>query len=786
MNDQEPRVAEIVAFAPEPTALARPGEGSHGLAAAGRVLRGRYGWAIGMASVLATAGVVAGALLPKPVYKSVGLIDVAPKVPKVVYDTDEKGLLPMFDAYVASQAATLSTRRVVDAAMESEAWRKFGRGRSDEAIASFQSQLAVTHPKYTEHVEVTFLDRNPDAAQTAVNEVINAYMKIIGENEDKSGAALRRQLENQRDLVSSRMQELNTNTWSVTENLGDQALEERWKASIAQLNKLDAAISDLDVEIATLRAATETDKPVESRVPTAQQIALRDPNMAGLLREKAAAEDRVNWLVNHEQLGAKAADLVEARQRLASIEKRVDEWAKAYVSSIVRDPDTRAADLREKETRRGKLAELRDGVQEDTRKLGIKRMKLAAIAQEQALQTETFESVKKRLEQIDVEAGVHGRINVISMGDRPVEPETDRRLPMACLGAGGGIALGFGLVLLWGMREGKLRYVVDVDGNVSKGRFLGVVPDVTDEAGPDAQTHPADMGDFCVHHVRTMLQLRADRKKTVVALTSPSPGAGKTTLSLALGTSFAATGARTLIVDCDFVGHGLTSAMRSIACDRAVRALAGAPAESERSDKSMRRRIVLPLVEARRLAYDDAHIAELLAAARERAAGGEDSFDDTARSLDALARSEPKQGDRKLRGVAGVLAGRPLAECVVQTDAKNLAILPVGDSTAADAEGLSQSSIEKLVEICRERYDVVLVDSGPVLGSIEAVFTTTAADAVVVVVSRGDRRPVVDQTLARLERIGADVAGVVFNRASSADVAQSSYASRSTSRVAAA
>ncbi len=77
---------------------------------------------------------------------------------------------------------------------------------------------------------------------------------------------------------------------------------------------------------------------------------------------------------------------------------------------------------------------------------------------------------------------------------------------------------------------------------------------------------------------------------------------------------------------------------------------------------------------------------------------------------------------------------------------------------------------------------MVLIDTGPVLGSLETTLVASAVDDVLLVVARGERRPRVNESLERLRRIGADVAGMVFNRATNADVAASSYASRSRSR----
>jgi len=68
---------------------------------------------------------------------------------------------------------------------------------------------------------------------------------------------------------------------------------------------------------------------------------------------------------------------------------------------------------------------------------------------------------------------------------------------------------------------------------------------------------------------------------------------------------------------------------------------------------------------------------------------------------------------------------------------------------------------------------VVLIDTGPILGSIEASLVTAAADAVILTVARGQQRPMVERSLGHLAAIGARFAGVVFNRAQARDFARS-------------
>ena len=78
-----------------------------------------------------------------------------------------------------------------------------------------------------------------------------------------------------------------------------------------------------------------------------------------------------------------------------------------------------------------------------------------------------------------------------------------------------------------------------------------------------------------MHQIRTMLQINSGMEdRRVFAVTSASPGDGKTSLTLALGLSYAACGTRTLLIDCDLVGAGLTSRMNISTAEGVLEAIA--------------------------------------------------------------------------------------------------------------------------------------------------------------------------------------------------------------------
>src|SRR5688500_1562122 len=79
-----------------------------------RLLRGRYWLAITLAVVGGCVGTYFGYRLAVPEYQSAGLIRIKPSLPRILYPNDENGMLPMFDAFVESQATLIKSQRVTD------------------------------------------------------------------------------------------------------------------------------------------------------------------------------------------------------------------------------------------------------------------------------------------------------------------------------------------------------------------------------------------------------------------------------------------------------------------------------------------------------------------------------------------------------------------------------------------------------------------------------------------------------------------------------------------------
>ena len=117
-------------------------------------------------------------------------------------------------------------------------------------------------------------------------------------------------------------------------------------------------------------------------------------------------------------------------------------------------------------------------------------------------------------------------------------------------------------------------------------------------------------------------------------------------------------------------------------------------------------------------------------------------------------------------GVAEILNAKGEApDHIRPTEIDNLHFIPAGRTDLPPAEALGSDRMEALIERLRKKYDVVVIDSPPVLAVSDPVLLSTLADATLLVVS-ADRTDfqAIDVTEKTLNAVGVPISGVIFNR----------------------
>ena len=115
-------------------------------------------------------------------------------------------------------------------------------------------------------------------------------------------------------------------------------------------------------------------------------------------------------------------------------------------------------------------------------------------------------------------------------------------------------------------------------------------------------------------------------------------------------------------------------------------------------------------------------------------------------------------------GLSGLLTGEDrLADNVIGSSTDGLYLLPSGVIPPNPAELLSSGRLPALIEEAAELFDLVLIDSPPLLGFADAPILGSVCDATLVVIESGSiRRPAAARTLERLAEANANVVGVML------------------------
>ena len=113
-------------------------------------------------------------------------------------------------------------------------------------------------------------------------------------------------------------------------------------------------------------------------------------------------------------------------------------------------------------------------------------------------------------------------------------------------------------------------------------------------------------------------------------------------------------------------------------------------------------------------------------------------------------------------GLSGFLTGKNEPwSYIKQVDGVD--IFPAGAATIKSAELLSSPRMKALLEKARQTYDVVIVDSSPIIGCADTIILAKEVDEVLLVVqSRTSKMELIRDSKQTLETTGVRVVGFVF------------------------
>jgi Mrp family chromosome partitioning ATPase/uncharacterized protein involved in exopolysaccharide biosynthesis len=748
--------AEIVDYLPQSqTAPPAPNP----LLTAHSLLRGRYLLAIGLAILGLLIGAPLGYLHQQPIYKSTGLISIRSNIPRILYATDQNGPMPMLDAFISLQVAQIQSRRNIAQAMSSVEWRALGQGSGPAAEAAFAQNLTVAVPHGSPLIYVSFSDPDPRVAATAVKVVIDAFEENYNIEENKTQNEPIAALDNVKKGLESDLTLIKGSIRGIADEVDPSMLQIVYERKLSDRDKLQEQLRDARIQMSLLPAAVPSTAPATApAMAMTEAQMMQDARLQQLMLSRWKLQDQL--AADHDRLGEQNPIVIEEVNRLKLIDRDIEARKQELrdspimIAAVVR-PGAEGLSRQQLESNITVLEQELTKAQAEVDKYADRLKKVDDLHDREALLRKQVEDANSQQARLKVEKeNAIGRISVISRGDQPGAPEKDRRNAMAAVGGLGLAGLGVGIVMLLGWSDRRMQYIDSARARLkSVERMLGVLPEL-----PEDLTDPehASAAAYCVHRIRAMLQLRQrSTGHKIYAITSPAPGDGKTSLTITLGMSLASCGSRTLLIDCDMDGGGLTSRF-----GHAVRPPLG--------------QILLD-----NGAIGEAKLQDAIDLAKKKGIKLGKALLELGHVSEQTLRQALKQQRTTAPGFTEVLKGEDVQRAIRTTGYPQLSILPLGNSPTSHSGKLSPTAFRALLDQLVGSFDLILIDCGPILGSIEAAIVSAESDGVVLVVSRGGDRTAAEDAVTLLSSAGAQVEGIVFNRARHDDVAGSIFSSSS-------
>lgn len=383
---------------------------------------------------------------------------------------------------ITNQVEILKSRKLAEKvvrALEEKGYRdslQIFRPTSDGSYLTFRSQvnwimehLEVNPKKDTDVIEVKFQAGTPFEAQHITNEIILNFRNLNIELNKQELVDLREFLEKQllikrEELRNSEEALKNYREKQKVVSLDKETSEaiSRYAESQAQLEQalveMDAYLEQkksLEEQLENRRSSLSTDITVVS-TPLLDQL---QSEYAKLVSEKVTyetliAQDRVDP-------GEYKLQLQSIENRLQAQEKRLQEEAKKIAaSSMIQDPLMIAQNLTvkilETETQikglRAKITALQNIVKEydsQLSQLPSQSLELARLTRQLEVDQETYNLMTKKLEETRItEAGKEENIRILDLAIMPEAPIKPKKKLNFLLGALIGLGLGIGLTFL--------------------------------------------------------------------------------------------------------------------------------------------------------------------------------------------------------------------------------------------------------------------------------------------------------------------------------------------------
>ncbi len=547
---------------------------------------------------------VAGAGVPliwqmiKPAYRANAVVRIRPVVLPVLYKVEENAQIPDYEAYVYTQVGLLLDPSILARVLQqSQVQQTSWYREKPSAIAQLfgvppdpmdrlLKELQVRPRPRTELIDVSMETASAEDGAVLVNAVVAEYMneslaemRSTTEERLKELTGIRRRLENEVKAAQD-------NKFRILSEAGTGLSDE------ARLGRMTERIDELELELERMQMAQRVrayrierlkDTVARKETPDAEKAAPKkiepprlefysDPIWSRLNDERSSYQDKLDQIRG--KLGEKHPDIATLTLKLQQTSDRLEARALQLLGTPT-SIDTQFGLLAADNPRAGLAAleseyALAEKELEEMTSLYNEQLGQLKNASEDAhvyvLATEELQNkkaelgfVQDRIKSIttEIDAPRH-RITQVSEARASSAPHRDRRTVYTFMVIAVGMMLSAGAGY-WRSTADTAIYAPDDVIHITRAPFLGQLPHVRGllPAAGEMCTDPVLSENMRMLRTALLQRLPAG---SAVAITSPEPNAGKTSVALLLATSLGRLGKKVLLVDADVRQCALSSA----------------------------------------------------------------------------------------------------------------------------------------------------------------------------------------------------------------------------------
>ena len=595
------------------------------------------------------------------------------------------------------------------------------------AIDNLLSGIFVNQRLGTDIVDVKYLSASPRRAQQVVNTTVLSFQRL-------NILTAKQKSQRRREFLQSQLAQTDSMLARSQAELAAFRSRQQLASSTTTIEKMQETMLALDARRAELEADRSTFGTLLTQLNKGG--AAGEAEALRALASSPAMVDNATVGSSYQQLNLyqyrldsmttgpwRAAptnpDLIQLKSLIGTTKAQLSQAVKSHVTTL----DARIGALRNLRSRSGSSMQVLPALAEEEARLTGRVQALTSSSDEVRRDYQ-----KARMAE-EVEAG---DVEIVNLADTPYAPIWATTPLKLSLGLLLGLLLGIGGAFLLEALNTSIRKPEDLEVALNL-PGLAVIPRLTNGAAPAQRrlggllragkkaeleakssaaspmgntTQPFSVGIEAFRMLRTSLLWceQGDSMKTLV-VTSASPGEGKTMTAANLSVTFAYDGLRVLLIDCDV--------------------------------RRPRQHTLFQVPRAPGL-------MELLMPSSSASDGvGSLTFNPS------IGRSE---------------SGRPVTDVIRPTNVRGLSLLPCGALPTNASHLLSGVRMRVLLQELAKSFDLVILDTPPVLATADAGILASVADGVLLVVRAGQTdRVAAKRAQQQLVNVGARIVGTVLN-----------------------